>query len=117
MPAKPMETPILDLTELKSIADGDESFVLEVLQEYLTVAPTLVSELEHAILREDSLAVQSSAHDLKGSSKTVGAIRLASLASSIETAARLEQWDQAVALNANANQTWMSTQDAIQKVA
>jgi len=112
-----METPILDLTGLKSIADGDESFVLEVLEEYLSVVPTLVSELDQAIQREDSLAVQSSAHDLKGSSKTIGAVRLASLATQIEDAARLEQWDQATSLSKTVNQTWACTQEEIRKVA
>ncbi|MBL8086856.1 MAG: Hpt domain-containing protein [Chthonomonas sp.] len=112
-----METKFLDLTRLLEVADGDTEFVTQVLTEYAHTVPELLTELQTAIDHEDLLGVQSRAHDLKGTSQTVGAYALAEGARAVEMAARDEDWDAIRSLRRNLEATWNETQQEVSNAA
>jgi len=70
------------LEQMADMAGGDRSFVVEIIDEYLTDSATLL-----AALRESSgKDLRRAAHTLKSTSASVGAGRLAALCSRIEQA-------------------------------
>ncbi|WP_143301470.1 response regulator, partial [Candidatus Entotheonella palauensis] len=84
---KSAQAPILDLaalTMLESLPNGAKQMI-RVLRQYLDTAPTLIAQLHQAVEQRDGHAIQQAAHSLKGSSATVGALRLAELSQDIES--------------------------------
>lgn len=63
---------------------GKPDLVRTVLEQYLTTTPPLLQELQSAIAQNDAAAVQRSAHSLKSSSATIGAVLIASLSKELE---------------------------------
>jgi len=90
----------VDLTRLKEISGGDIEFEREIAGEYIGQAWGLLAEIAQAVEAGDPEAQRRTAHTLKGSSRTVGAMGVAALAAQLEslgggrdavgTAARLE---------------------------
>ena len=98
-PAKQAKPP-LDTSTLATLFDGDDDFVRQLLQEFLTsnraTRDRLVKGLEARVWEE----VRQAAHKLAGSSRTVGAGELAAAGDAIEVAVvegRLEGMDALVA--------------------
>jgi len=92
------ETPILDegvLSELLASVDDDRSFVAELVTTYLSDGAEHVERLAEAIAASDHDAIVRPAHTLKSSSATVGALRLAATARSLESAGRDGRLDHA----------------------
>ncbi|MBS1704335.1 MAG: Hpt domain-containing protein [Armatimonadetes bacterium] len=78
---------MLNLERLREIADGDQPFIANVLREYRTAITPVLASLSGALEGSDFQAVRHGAHNIKGSSRTVGAEAMAERACRLEEAA------------------------------
>ncbi|WRH66836.1 MAG: response regulator [Planktothrix sp. GU0601_MAG3] len=77
------------INSLRLMAGEDADILLvEVFNSYLEDAPQRLQTIEEAVIHQDALALQKSAHALKSLSVTVGAVRLAELAGELEAKGR-----------------------------
>src|SRR5262249_12250093 len=74
----------VDLGRLPEIPGGDTEFEQQIAGEYVNQAADLLQEMAEAAGRHDAEAVRRSAHTLKGSSRTIGALSVAGVAAEIE---------------------------------
>lgn len=81
------EATIARLRALQEIS-GDQGFLAAVIDAYLEELPRLLGRLQQALVDGDLHGVEHEAHTLKGSSATIGAVGMASLAGQLESAAR-----------------------------
>jgi HPt (histidine-containing phosphotransfer) domain-containing protein len=77
------ELPILDLSELDEICEGDEPLRGRLVTMFGDQARTAITELTAAIAAGDATTVESTAHALKGSAAILGAKRLAAIANEL----------------------------------
>ncbi len=84
--AATLDTTVLD--ELLASVEGDRSFVVELVEAYLSDSAGHVDAIEAAVAAGDPDALVRPAHTLKSSSATLGASRLAVTARELEVAAR-----------------------------
>jgi HPt (histidine-containing phosphotransfer) domain-containing protein len=87
----PGQPPVLDeavLAELSASVQGDQAFVVELINAYLADGPAQVDAIEAAVAAGDAAALVRPAHTLKSSSATVGAPRLAAASRELEMAGR-----------------------------
>lgn len=73
---------------LRALDDGDGAFLTEVIASFLRDARRLAEEIARAAEGLDSGALDRSAHTLKSSSATVGALRLSELCARLEQCGR-----------------------------
>lgn len=74
---------LLDLCD-----DGDTSLVTELIDMFITDAPTRVDEVESGFQAGDLETVERAAHSLKGSSGNLGATLVMDIAESLQNASR-----------------------------
>ncbi|MFZ1428953.1 MAG: response regulator [Geminicoccaceae bacterium] len=79
------------LSSLTRLIGGDPMAMAELIQSFLDVAPRLLSDLQHAVLAEDSQRLRLAAHTIKSSARDFGAVRLAVLCQKLEDCGRLGQ--------------------------
>ncbi len=72
------------LQELKEIAGDAPEMVVEIIDSYLEDAPRLLGEMSQAIEQEQAKLLRMSAHSMKSSSASVGAIKLSELCKELE---------------------------------
>lgn len=77
----------IDLSYLSDLAEGDDSFIAEMLQLYITRVPNDVSKLELSINSSDWKTVRSTAHQMKSSFNHIGLKEIVPLIQSIEDSA------------------------------
>jgi HPt (histidine-containing phosphotransfer) domain-containing protein len=94
------------LDELGQATDGDNSFLVELIETYLADAEGQVEAIDAAIAATDAEALVRPAHTLKSSSASVGAMRLAAMARGLEAQARAGQLADAPAAAAAARLEW-----------
>jgi len=91
-PVSRHSTPAIDPSVLDALSQlqqsGSPDLVNRVVQAYLESSRELVTKLRSAIDSADADSVTASAHTLKSSSANVGALKLADLCKTLETAAR-----------------------------
>jgi two-component system, sensor histidine kinase and response regulator len=91
-PDQPGEEPVLDLSIFAGLQalhePGEPDPVTELAELFLQDAPARLRAIHAAISRSDSKGLREAAHSIKGSASNLGARRLASVSSAIETAAR-----------------------------
>jgi HPt (histidine-containing phosphotransfer) domain-containing protein len=75
------------LEQLRQLFDGDLS---DVIAAYLGDAPAQIDAMANAIATGDYASLGRAAHSLRSSSRSLGAHRVAELATSIETKARAQ---------------------------
>lgn len=85
--------PIIDqeaIENLRSLGDeeGDDSFLREVIEIFVSDTPVRLQELRTSHLTGDQATFTRAAHSIKGSSSNVGAQRLCRLAKELEAASR-----------------------------
>ncbi|HYE72506.1 MAG TPA: response regulator, partial [Blastocatellia bacterium] len=66
-----LSQPLIDLSELRRCAEGDEDLVQEIIKVFLVDAPSRLARLSKAIASGDSKAVEYEAHTLMGVCTTV----------------------------------------------
>ena len=72
------------LQELRSLEEGQEGLVRQILDLFAVEAPKLIAQCRSAIASQDALALRRAAHTLKGGSANVGASTLADRARVVE---------------------------------
>jgi len=85
--------PALDsdtLEGLKELGDGDPSFLIEVIQQFLHDAPGHIEAIQQAVVEVNAGALMKAAHGFKGSCRNMGALPLGDLCYALEQKGRNE---------------------------
>src|SRR5262245_59723599 len=90
-------TPIIDEEEVMKRVDGDRELLAELAELFLIDCAAQLSRVREAVEQRDYMAMQSSAHALKGSVSNFAAKAACDAARDVETMGRLGQLDQAPA--------------------
>ena len=92
LPGAPESTdtslPVFDLGVLNSLVGDDQDTVHALLREYVETLQRTWAEIATAASQGDEAAIAASAHKLKSSSRSVGALRIGELCQQIENAGR-----------------------------
>jgi HPt (histidine-containing phosphotransfer) domain-containing protein len=88
----------IDATVIQELYEVMDTEFAALLQDYLSDAPRLLTEIALAIKAGDAATLVRPAHSLKSSSGNVGALRVAEIAKTLESQARQGQIATAVAL-------------------
>jgi HPt (histidine-containing phosphotransfer) domain-containing protein len=110
------DLPILDdavIAELRESTGGDDDFVRELVEAYVSEATGYLAAMTAAAAAGDPAAIVLPAHTLKSSSATLGAMRLASISRGIEEAGRAGRTDDLAADVERARTTWTGTLAAL----
>ena len=83
-----MNEPTLDPTVFGEMRELMEEALEEFVITYLENSPQLISEMEHGLKSQNNEEVFHSAHQLKGGSSSIGAMKLTSIANTIEQISR-----------------------------
>lgn len=84
---------IFDFGRLEEVTGGDREFEQELLEEFLTDTPNVFLRLSQAVTSGDFQRLQMECHALKGSSLSLGADALGSIAADMEMVARTGRGD------------------------
>lgn len=87
----PAAAPAIDpaaLAQLRAVMGDDDDAVDEVIDAFVTSTPNLLAALRIAAGAGDAAGVQGTAHSLKSSSATVGALTLVALCKALEAMGR-----------------------------
>ncbi len=76
------------LSELKASLGDDDGVMKQLIDMYLTDAPKLVGNAKDALAKSDKEILARSAHSLKSTSATMGAMKVSVAAKELETLAR-----------------------------
>ncbi|WP_221028852.1 Hpt domain-containing protein [Actomonas aquatica] len=87
------DLPIIDqeaIENLRMLGDeeGDDSFLKEVIEIFVTDTPVRLTELRTSLAAGDQTTFTRAAHSIKGSSSNVGAQRLGAMAKDLEADSR-----------------------------
>jgi HPt (histidine-containing phosphotransfer) domain-containing protein len=110
------DEPILDdgvIAELRESTGGDDDFVRELVEAYVSEATGYLEAMTAAAEVADPAAIVRPAHTLKSSSATLGAMRLAAISREIEEAGRAGRTDDLAADVEQAQATWNATLAAL----
>jgi HPt (histidine-containing phosphotransfer) domain-containing protein len=110
------DAPILDdavLAELREQTGGDDDFVRELVEAYVSEATGYLEAMTAAAAVADAAAIVRPAHTLKSSSATLGAMRLAAISRGIEEAGRAGRADSLATDVEQAHATWKVTLAAL----
>lgn len=86
-----MQSPALDaatIEGLKELGDGDPSFLVEVIQQFLQDAPGHVAAIKQAVAEGNADALMKAAHGFKGSCRNMGTLPLAEICFTLEQKGR-----------------------------
>ena len=92
--------PAVDPSVLARLAEsmgGDDAFVAELIEQFMTDSPALVKAARHGLEAGDADEVRRAAHTLKSNAATFGANELADRSSRLETAAKAGTLDDGLA--------------------
>ncbi|WP_392531576.1 PAS domain S-box protein [Nostoc sp. C117] len=103
------------LTSLRDILRGDRVAFVELLQCYLTETPRLVQNISTAIANEDAQTLWKTAHQLKSSSASVGAITLAQLCKELERQGRSNKFQNNLDTISQLHQEYQQVKSALEK--
>jgi HPt (histidine-containing phosphotransfer) domain-containing protein len=110
------DAPILDnavIAELRESTGGDDEFVRELVEAYLSEATGYLDAMHAAVAAADADAIVRPAHTLKSSSATMGAMRLAAICRGIEEAGRAGLASGLAADVEQAQAAWVATLEAL----
>jgi HPt (histidine-containing phosphotransfer) domain-containing protein len=85
----------IDYRMLNEVSGGDMAFERELLDAYATSIPAILNQLMTAADEADWKEAVLKAHSLKGSSRSIGAVKLADLCQKLEDAVHLENLTEA----------------------
>jgi len=84
---------VIDLAPLMEIFGDDEDTIKEVLADFVDPAKETTAEIEAAFESKSAEDVRAASHKLKSSARSVGAIALADLCQTLETAGKAGDWE------------------------
>lgn len=85
-------TPV-DLSKLRSMLVGEEGMVYSILESFIEEVPENIQTIHDACANKDASNVVFYAHRFKSAASSIGALRLAELCQSMETAGRVSDWE------------------------
>lgn len=83
------------LAELRELGDGDDTLLAELVEVFLRDTPERIGALHEAFAQHDDHALRMISHALKGSSRNIGAKRLADACQTLELTAKSHMIDNA----------------------
>lgn len=92
-PAPAQTAPAIDVSVLQELVGDDPPVLRELLAQYQDSARRLAEELRIAAAAGDVRQIDAIAHQLKSSSRTVGATLLGELCAELENACRIGAWE------------------------
>jgi len=110
------DAPILDATvlaDLRESTGGDDDFVRELVEAYVSEAVGYLEAMSVAAAGGDAQAIVRPAHTLKSSSATLGAMRLSAISRGIEEAGRADRTADLAGEVEQAQATWEATLRAL----
>jgi HPt (histidine-containing phosphotransfer) domain-containing protein len=111
----PLDESTLD--ELRASVGGDESFLAELVGEFLEDAPRQLETLRSGLEGGDAETVRRAAHTLKGNGRTFGAEELASVSQELEAAAKAGDLDAARARVPDLEAAWDRLRPALEEMS
>ena len=93
-PATRAEFPI-DWQQLRRLSEGNEEFELELLHIFAAETFSRLQQAQTAILQRDQILLAHIAHQIKGSSGSIGMHLLMQLAKELEASAKVQDWEKA----------------------
>ncbi|MFN6461704.1 MAG: PAS domain S-box protein [Nostoc sp. DedVER02] len=103
------------LQSLRNMVRGDRVVFAELIGCYLTETPKLVQDISTAIATQDAQTVWKTAHQLKSSSASIGAIALAQVCKLLEAQGRSSELDNSVELLTQLYQEYQQVKTALEK--
>jgi len=85
--AKPERESFFDVARLDESCSGSVELKLKVIDRYLATSLDSLAQISQAVARGDANAAKSAAHTLKGSSLTIGSVKVGNLCQEIEVIA------------------------------
>jgi two-component system sensor histidine kinase/response regulator len=107
------QAPVFDRRVLQAICDGDDEIRARLVAMFLTHAREAISELEAAFAAGDAEAAQRTAHALKGSAASLGAMRLSAVAGEIFNRAAVGRFSNALEYQTTLERTYALTAGAL----
>ncbi|MBF0094406.1 MAG: response regulator, partial [Alphaproteobacteria bacterium] len=89
--------PVLDLSCLRAVTGDDDTAVMEILNDFLRLTPSLIDEMDRALAANDVNGARDAAHSIKGSARMAGAMRLGEICAEIQSLLDLGNVEQATA--------------------
>ncbi|RCJ15888.1 histidine kinase [Nostoc sp. ATCC 43529] len=103
------------IKSLRNMLRGDSAAFAELIECYLTEAPKLVQNISTAIATQDAQTLWKTAHQLKSSSASVGAMTLAQLCKQLEAQGRSNQFQSSLEEISQLNQEYEQVKTALEK--
>ncbi|MEH2130498.1 MAG: PAS domain S-box protein [Nostoc sp.] len=103
------------LQSLRDMVRGDRVAFAEMIECYLTETPRLVQEISAAIATQDIQTIWQTAHQLKSSSASVGAIALAELCKALEAQGRRSKLENSLELLPQLYEEYEQVKTALEK--
>ena len=86
---------LFDVENLLSLLGNNQTFLVEILQEFKVSMQSFLPKLNDLLLTQDRLAVKALVHDLKGTAANMGAVRLHAAVSDLDTELKIRLPDEA----------------------
>ena len=99
-----MASPPFDLASLNEMLGTEETE--DILRLFVETSEPLLEKIAQAIENHDGRLLKEAAHELKGSSSSIGAQGLAAPCFKLEMAARNNEWFEVEALNKAINESF-----------
>ncbi|MCL6750280.1 PAS domain S-box protein [Nostoc sp. CCCryo 231-06] len=103
------------LQSLQNMLRGDRLAFVELIECYLTEAPRLVQDISTAITTQDAQTLWNTAHQLKSSSASVGAIALAQLCKVLEAQGRSSKLENSLELLSQLDQEYEQVKTTLEQ--
>jgi CheY-like chemotaxis protein len=116
-PHAPVPDTVIDPTTLSSLSTlGGQDMLDEILTLFVQDTPARIASLDAALREADTLRVRREAHALKGSCRSLGAVRMGALCDAIERSATSGEMDTTGALIDDLERTFRSVQTELGSV-
>jgi HPt (histidine-containing phosphotransfer) domain-containing protein len=99
---------------LEDIADGDTEFMMDLVEQYVMAAQTLIDSLLAAAEVADAGEVERSAHTLKSASDNVGAKLLSGICEALQNCGRAGQLDDVLERSREAEAEFQRVREELQ---
>jgi len=103
------------IKSLRNMLRGDSAAFAELIECYLTETPKLVQNISTAIATQDAQTLWKTAHQLKSSSASVGAMTLAQLCKQLEAQGRSNKFQSSLESISQLHQEYEQVKTALQK--
>ena len=86
---------LFDVDNLLSLLGNNQTFLVEILQEFKISMQNFLPKLNDLLLAQDRLAIKALVHDLKGTAANMGAVRLHAAVSDLDAELKIRLPDEA----------------------